>query len=121
MGISVVVWGVLAKETDVKERLESRFVIVAKCCVGEMPHQCEYCPKKFSRKEHLVIHTRQHTGKRCLTAFTGNNCLKRVLCWWLVCHFFPDCIFSMECGFSGVVVEVPLDGRLRGGLCPLAW
>lgn len=30
---------------------------------GESPHKCTYCTKSFTRKEHLNNHIRQHTGE----------------------------------------------------------
>lgn len=30
--------------------------------VGETPHQCTVCGKKYTRKEHLANHMRSHTN-----------------------------------------------------------
>lgn len=32
------------------------------CVTGQTPHQCEYCGKKYTRKEHLANHMRSHTN-----------------------------------------------------------
>lgn len=30
--------------------------------LGQTPHQCEVCGKKYTRKEHLANHMRSHTN-----------------------------------------------------------
>lgn len=46
------------------------------CFLGETPFRCSYCPKAFTRKDHLVNHVRQHTGESphkctyCTKSFT---------------------------------------------------
>jgi len=53
-----------------------RCEFACKICTGETPFRCSYCPKAFTRKDHLVNHVRQHTGESphkcqyCTKSFT---------------------------------------------------
>lgn len=57
----IIICGILVSSCF-KRKVRKIVYYVFSSFLGQTPHQCEVCGKKYTRKEHLANHMRSHTN-----------------------------------------------------------